>query len=309
VQSLVKPDVSVARANAMLGTELEPEAVAGRIGGTKDPKDTVDMSLEMLDTDALDTGRYQAVVVTDPYDKREIKGFLHMYVGHSVQGWSNSPEMHGGYFERPTALPRLVEAINRYTGIRVTYEGAKPYTATEVAKIPWLYSSVDAVRAGAFRITTAEALSLGSYMISGGFFFVEDAWPEIEGVCDRTARSMIEDATAAVNKPVGRDWSYEMLPRSHGIYHCFFEFAGGPPRGLGKGSKYSPVDGLEGVHIGGRLVAIFSGNDYEDIWAGPGTQFGHMNPQRQYQFGVNLVVYALTQEGSITHQVMNAVSR
>ena len=215
--------------------------------------------------------------------------------------------MHGGYFERPTALPRLVEAINRHTRVRATYKGAVAFTAPQIATTPWLYSSVDAVRARAFRITKAEALSLGTYMISGGFFFVEDAWPEIGGVCDRTARSMIEDALAAVNKPFRRDWVYQILPRSHPIYHCYFDFSGGPPRGLGKGSMYSPEDGLEGVHINERLVAIFSGNDYEDIWAGPGTQFAHINPQRQYQFGVNLVVYALTQEGSITHRLMDSV--
>ena len=301
--------MSVARSTILATTDLEPAAVAARIGSAKDPKDKVDMSLEMLGIESLDTGRYQAMVIQNPSDKRDITGFFHMYVGYSVQGWSNDSWMHGGYFERPTALPRVVEAINRYTGIQATYEGAKPFTAPEVAKIPWLYTSVDAVRAGSFRITKAEALSLGTYMISGGFFFVEDAWPAIGGVCDRTARSMVQDALAAVNKPLGRDWSYEILRREHPIYYCFFEFPGGPPKGLGKGSMNSPVDGLEGVHINGRLVAIFSGNDYEDIWAGPGTQFGNMNPERQYQFGVNLVVYALTQEGSITHQVMNAVNK
>jgi hypothetical protein len=70
---------------------------------------------------------------------------------------------------------------------------------------------------------------------------------------------------------------------------------------------HSPEDGLEGVYVNKRLVAIFSGNDYEDIWAGPGTQFAYINPERQYQFGVNLIVYALTQEGSITKRLTDGV--
>ena len=43
---------------------------------TLDPKDVesrMDMSLEMVDIVALDTGKYHAMVVQDPYDKRSIK--------------------------------------------------------------------------------------------------------------------------------------------------------------------------------------------------------------------------------------------
>jgi hypothetical protein len=32
------------------------------------------------------------------------------------------------------------------------------------------------------------------------------------------------------------------------------------------------------------------------------------DPTRQLQFGVNLIVFALTQEGSITNQVMDSVN-
>jgi len=36
-----------------------------------------------------------------------------------------------------------------------------------------------------------------------------------------------------------------------------------------------------------------------------GHDYSRLDPTRQLQFAVNLIVFALTQEGSITHQVMN----
>ena len=55
-----------------------------------------------------------------------------------------------------------------------------------------------------------------------------------------------------------------------------------------------------------------SNKDFEDIWA---LQKGFIDNVwgerglsiRALQFGVNMVVFALTQEGSITHRVMDSV--
>jgi len=52
--------------------------------GSRQPKHVVNMSLEMMDVDALDTGRFQAMVIQDPTDKRNTKGFFHFYRAYSV---------------------------------------------------------------------------------------------------------------------------------------------------------------------------------------------------------------------------------
>ena len=70
----------------------------------------------------------------------------------------------------------------------------------------------------------------------------------------------------------------------------------------------APYDYLEGVTIERRLVAIVSVKDLEGAWDWWPERAGIDNT-RQLQFLVNLIVFALTQEGSITNRVMDTVGR
>ena len=56
-----------------------------------------------------------------------------------------------------------------------------------------------------------------------------------------------------------------------------------------------------GITIDDRLVGVQSNMDYEDCWG------FIVENGRSLQFGINMVIFALTQEGSITQQVMDAV--
>ena len=72
------------------------------------------------------------------------------------------------------------------------------------------------------------------------------------------------------------------------------------------------ADYLEGLEVDGRLSVVISKKAYYGQWSHAGTdRFGgaykYLDPERALQFGVNLIVFALTQEGSITHQVMDIV--
>jgi hypothetical protein len=71
---------------------------------------------------------------------------------------------------------------------------------------------------------------------------------------------------------------------------------------------------LEGVTIDRRLLAIISQMYYAHVWSTwgtveglPGTTGLNIDPSRNLQFGVNIIVFALTQEGSITRQLMDAI--
>ena len=57
----------------------------------------LDMYLEMVDVDALNTGQYHAMVIQDPNDKRSIVGFFQMFVAFSTRG--HSRELAGLYYE------------------------------------------------------------------------------------------------------------------------------------------------------------------------------------------------------------------
>ena len=75
------------------------------------------------------------------------------------------------------------------------------------------------------------------------------------------------------------------------------------------------IEYIEGVTIGGRLLGIVDFKNYVGCWAwlnpidGP-KRFpgGFPDGTKQAHFGVNLIVYVLTQEGSITKRVMDTVS-
>lgn len=110
--------------------------------------------------------------------------------------------------------------------------------------------------------------------------------------------------------------SPERLPSSHPVYHCFLGFDA-PPGAADSACLCSDVPGafvvdhLDGVIVDGRLMAVLSEKGYYSPWSDwgthPGAAYKDMDPTRQLQFGVNVIVLSLTQEGSITRRVMDAV--
>jgi len=310
---LARPRSKVERWVVPGPAELEPQFGASTIEGDKEPKDKIDMSLEMLDIDALDTGKYHAMVIQDPNDKRKIKGFFHLAIVYSVS--MRDRQFHNDDVRTHRALVNLIRAMNRYTDIRCDIIGTYTFDSDELFKTPFIYASARF----AFQITESEARNLGRYLTSGGFFvadFIPHAaengslhWVQI----DISNREMFKKALATVGLTFGRDWNFEKLPNSHPIYHCFFDFPNGPPVAgdfLFIRGKTVPFDYLEGIVLDGRLVALvcrkWFTNPWGD-WAQPSGYWGITDPERVLQFGVNLIVFALTQEGSITRQVMKYV--
>ena len=57
---------------------IGPQLRAGALEGTRQGADEIDLSLELMDVQALDTGRHRAMVVVDPKDRRQLKGFFYM---------------------------------------------------------------------------------------------------------------------------------------------------------------------------------------------------------------------------------------
>ena len=126
---------------------------------------------------------------------------------------------------------------------------------------------------------------------------------------------MYEGALASQGYVSGKDWVFERLPNGHPIFHCFFDFEGIPggysPGAMRMYPGYSQ-SGLEGVILGNRLLGTFEHISmvaawYGKGWSGPGSEEQMPQQQRALQFGVNTIVFALTQEGSITHRVMGEV--
>ena len=57
---------------------IGPQMRAGALAGTRQGADEIDLSLELMDVQAMDTGRHRAMVVVDPKDRHNLKGFLYL---------------------------------------------------------------------------------------------------------------------------------------------------------------------------------------------------------------------------------------
>ena len=203
------------------------------------------------------------------------------------------------------ALVNLATAMNRYTDIKVDIGAEIPLDSRQLLKTPWVYVIAHEKTRG-FDITFSESLNLGEYLTSGGFLFAESvsqsAGSMVGTSWELALRQMLRDALATQRIVHGRDWTFDPLPDSHPIYHCFFDF-GKAPTCVEIWARVVP-DYLDGITLAGRLVAIVSLKDYFTAWNHRGFVNRGLDPSRLRQFGVNILVFVLTQEGSITQQVI-----
>jgi len=276
---------------------VEPQIAASEIVSSKEPERRISMQEEFLDLQALDTGKYKAMVIQDPSDKRNIKGFVYL-----ATAWGNDlvPSAQ-------RAIPKLVEAISRYTSIEAKVDNHLFLDSRDIFRAPIVYINTDRM----FILTEKEIENLGEYMRNGGFVLAENARPDLEnGPAEVALIKLFNDA-------LGRQARWVRLPNDHPIYHSFFDFNDGPPPGKGVGRvkqiktnlkqvdvqyRTKPRPYLEGIYLGDRLVGVYSDKNYGAFW-----QQGYEN-EPQLQMGVNIVVYALTQPGSIAQQQIDFYS-
>jgi hypothetical protein len=309
---LARPAVQVGRAAGFAGTEFEPTSFAGAIEGTREAEQKIDMSLELMDIEALDTGRYHAMVVQDPGDKRSIKGFCRLSVIYSPQFFPVQP-FHPIYsFEQMVDIGfhRLVTAMNDFTDIKTEAMGRMNLNDKALFKAPWVLFSPTMV----FQLSHSQRRTLGEYLLAGGFMFADGQdYPLTPGWT--AAFRSLRIALIGSLKECRVIASVEKLPSSHPIYHCYFDFDG--PSGacdtLHKHQYPSqvPVVGYgEGIEVEGRLLAFVTGKGFAQAWSIFGPSPGsapNFDPKPGFRFGTNTVVFALTQEGSITHRLMSTL--
>ncbi|MFZ5516495.1 MAG: DUF4159 domain-containing protein [Candidatus Zhuqueibacterota bacterium] len=299
--SLASPEMTVDRAMAMNSqpVELGPELIAGEVAVGKESS-MKSLSDDLMNVRHLDTGRFKAMVVQDPNDKTKISGFFHMDLlrvnSHMVRDWDGNP----GWNSEPTALPNVKNMVEKVTDIKMNLAEFIRMDSEKLMDSPMVVLTGETV----FDYSAADAANLGQYLKNGGFLFFDDSGiPMIGSPIDRTARQLMVDA-------LGPDIVFEKLPNDHRLYHCFFDF-NGPPIGFDyRFSKelHEPYNFLEGVYIDGRLAILISNKAYCKFWdhAYIGEKsHGMGDPTRQLQFGVNIVVFALTQPGGIVQRQMN----
>jgi hypothetical protein len=201
----------------------------------------------------------------------------------------------------------LIESMNQYTQIKAKLEGRVPFTSSEMAKTPWVYCSHGS-HMQPFVFPEAEAASLGRYLTSGGFLLFDvlpilphgQRQPPIFLTC---VRSNLKAALATQSREEGRDWTFEILSSSHPIYHCYFDFDDAPTGPFDQDSELAGK--LQGVRLDGQWVLALSAKWFIHMWGDP--DFPELRSERMIQFGINTVIFALTQEGSITNRLMDSI--
>jgi len=256
----------------------------------------------------VDAGRYRAFVIQDPKNKRRVKGYFHLTPVISPSMLERETERVAPltWFNLELALRRLVEAINEYTDIKADFGKRVALSSPELLEVPWVFiSSVP------FHPTETELVNLGRYLVNGGFLFL-DAGTNIGSQKDVNLRDILRKALAKVGKPC----RFRRLPKSHPIFHCYFDFDTVPvaiiPRfqrpGFAGRSRMAFPDYLIGVDVDGRTAAVLCYADIGRTWQGFKGYKVHEESSVHYlrslQFGINTIIYALTQRGSIMDRIV-----
>ena len=157
-------------------------------------------------------------------------------------------------------------------------------------------------------VCEGELENLARYLLAGGFVLMEGK----TGKHQRFAHGAFEGLQKALEKygglVEGRDFYTRRLLDDHPLFSAYFDLGGGAPLGGVAYRGLGIFNVVEGFYVKGRLAAI------PRPWGvfeahGPGLR-GHTKGRestRILQFAVNTIVYALTQEGSITQRLMQMV--
>ena len=190
-----------------------------------------------------------------------------------------------GDWESAQKLPsNLIDSVARYTSIPVRPTGVNVSLANgEIFNYPFVWFTGHLP----VRFTDRERANLKLYVERGGFVMMDDHNHDIDGVYHKTAMEELVRTFGPL----------KTVPKSHGIYSCFFNFNDGPPatshelNGWGDNLVHKELQAV--MTNGDRIGLLFSSKDYSSEWdfEPESKKFMAVDPTR---FGVNLIVYALT---------------
>ena len=220
-------------------------------------------------------------VIIDPYNKLNIRGDV--YIAYAWGEQLSFPLR----FSR--GLFNLQNAMTKWTKINIRFDDHLVLSSERLLDMPFVFITTDE----RFELTETEKKNVKKYFANGGFMVLENSTPKSDfSMSEATLKKMLRDTIPNVR--------FAIIPNNHPLYHCFFDFDDGPPYGaeIGSFGQYlSPQRYyLEGVWYKDRLVAIYSNKGYIIKWS------ENSNNEPQLRMGVNMVVFALTQEGGIANK-------
>lgn len=179
----------------------------------------------------------------------------------------------------------LLNSLIEYTTLEVdTRENVVPLSSEAIFSAPFCYLSGHKL----VEFNQEEASNFTRYVQNGGFIFVDDCNHDIDGLFAKSFESQM-------SKIFGNS-ALKKIPNDHPLYSAFFKFDEGPPttsqelNGWGDDLVH---DYLKAIEINGRIGVLYSNKDYGCEW-----DYDYRNKRwlakDNTQFGVNIVMYALT---------------
>ncbi len=257
-------------------------------------QEALSLGRELLNIGDLDFGRYQALIIQDPEDKKNIRGFFNMTVIDYDLANKSSDRF-------PTAVEELMRYIRDHSRINARIEGTTIRLSNPaLMKAPFIYLTVNSA---IFQFTDTEKENLGEYLRNGGFLYAEEIWkansdvdlsdgfPGVEGTLfDRQFKALMKDPLV-----LGSDGSkWQKVAKTHPLFYSFYDFEDGPPMG---GAPNGNIFDLEYLELRGRVAVVFSDLNISWYWGDPNATAR----EQGLRFGVNVVVFALTQPGGIAN--------
>ena len=185
----------------------------------------------------------------------------------------------GDWYANPTALPNLAVFCNQQLGTNLNAN----FATVEVGSVEiFNYPFIHMTGHGNVVFSDAEAENLRTYLIAGGFLYIDDNYG-------------MDPFVRPAMKKVFPDLEFKEVPFDHPIYHNAFEFDNGLPKIHKHDDK--PAVGY-GLIYEGRLVCFYS---YEtDLGDGWEDQVVHKNPEEKriqaLRMGANIVKFAFESE-------------
>lgn len=241
--------------------------------------------------------RFRVKISYDPAAPQAISGFLHLGQVHSVTMGSAGMALGAG---SPQDLNLLIDALNELTSIRTSFATSISYSDPRLFDLPVIIPQSPP--------NEVEMEQLTRYLMKGGFILDLDIGFDVY-------REGLEKYGGLV---WGSDAWVEYLETDHPIFAAFFEIQGGIPQSAPRSSQREWSDRLRGLFVGGRLAGVQFGVREPPMNTNPNARGANWLPSkeeieeeilernrdregdfRRQQMAVNIVVYALTQEGSL----------
>ncbi|MDD3626043.1 MAG: DUF4159 domain-containing protein [bacterium] len=184
----------------------------------------------------------------------------------------------GDWYNGKTEIPNLLKYFQEQTGISAEPEDF--FIEPDDSRI-FNYPFIFVTGHGNISFNEIEIKNLRSYLLTGGFLYVDDDYG-----LDKPFRRELER--------IFPEFELVELDKNHIIFNCYFKFPDGLPKIHKHDGKPPQAFGL--FDDKGRMMVFYTyETNISDGWDSPGV---HNNPEdlreTALKMGVNIIMYALT---------------